>query len=206
MDVRAPAIFFFLPFSGSLTDLPASIGGYFAEPADHFPSLFSPLGLFAQFPYLLPNLICSALLVFAIITGYLLLEETHPDRQPWSTQEDLDASTAETPLFPTQGATANAAANLNTECYGTFDPVDVQHDELWHVRSDGEWIESPKNEKVFTRTVISFVLALGIFTYHSVSHSTSICGILCIARLWLELALTCSLDDLRSSPPYFSSG
>lgn len=88
--------------------------------------------------------------------------------QPWSTQEDLDATTAETPLLPTQGATANAAANLTTECYGTFDAVDVQRDELWRVKSNGEWIEDSSNDKVITRTVLTFVFALGIFTYHSV--------------------------------------
>jgi hypothetical protein len=89
--------------------------------------------------------------------------------QPWSTQADLDASTAETPLLPAQGATANAPVNLTTECYGTFDAVDVQRDETWHVKPNGDWVESsPSNDKVITRTVLTFVAALGIFTYHSV--------------------------------------
>jgi MFS family permease len=148
-----------------------SIGGYFATPAENFPSFFSSSGLFAKLPYLLPNVICAVLLVLAIIAGYFLLEETHPDRQPWSTQEDLDTSTAETPLLPAQGAVANAAANLTTESYGTFDAVDVQRDEVWHLKPNGEWVEnSPSNEKVLTKPVVMFVAALGIFTYHSVSY------------------------------------
>jgi hypothetical protein len=162
-------------------DFAASIGGYFAEPAKNFPSLFTS-SLFAKFPYLLPNLICVAMLVIAIICGYALLDETHPDMQPWSTQEDLDTSTAQTPLLPAQGATANAPANLTTECYGTFETVDMQRDELWRVKSNGELIEdSPSNDKVITRTVLTFVVALGIFTYHSVS-----CDVL---RLALENTL-----------------
>jgi len=135
----------------------------------NFPNFFSSSGLFARFPYLLPNLICTGLLVIAMAAGYVLLDETHPDMQPWSTQADLDASTAETPLLPAQGAMANAPSNLTTECYGTFDAVDVQRNEMWHVRSDGKWIEdSPSNDKVITGTVLTFVVALGIFTYHSV--------------------------------------
>lgn len=158
-------------------DCAASIGGYFAEPVKNFPS-FSPSGLFARFPYLLPNLICTALLIIAIVAGYVLLDETHPDMQPWSTQADLDNSTAETPLLPAQGATANAAANLTTECYGTFDTVDMQRDELWRVKSNGDWIEGPPlNEKVITKEVWAFVAALGIFTYHSVRSYLDGCRI-----------------------------
>ena len=99
-----------------------------------------------------------------------MLDETHPDMQPWSTQADLDATTAETPLFPAQGALANAPANLTAESYGTFDDVDAHPDELWRVKSNGDWIEedSPSHEKVITKTVLTFVIALGIFTYHSV--------------------------------------
>jgi len=106
-----------------------------------------------------------------MVAGYFLLEETHPDMQPWSTQADLDASTAETPLLPAQGALANAPSHLGRECYGTFDAVDVQHDEVWRVKSNGDWIEdSPADDKVINRTVLTFVVALGIFTYHSVRH------------------------------------
>jgi hypothetical protein len=137
----------------------------------NFPRFFSSTGLFAKFPYLLPNIICTGLLVIAIVAGYVLLEETHPDMQSWSTQEDLDTTTAETPLLPAQGAMANAPSNLTTDCYGTFDAVDVQHDEMWRVRSNGDWIEdSPSNDKVITGTVLTFVVALGIFTYHSMTY------------------------------------
>lgn len=91
--------------------------------------------------------------------------------QPWSSQSDLDATTAETPLLPAQGAIANAPANLTAESYGTFDDVDPHHNELWRVKSNGNWVEenSPSHEKVITKTVLTFVVALGIFTYHSVS-------------------------------------
>jgi hypothetical protein len=158
-------------YNPCFADVVASIGGYFAEPADNFPSLFSSTGVFAKFPYLLPNLLCTSLLLVTIIAGYFLLDETHPDMQPWSSQADLDATNAQTPLMPAQGALANAPANLTAESYGTFDDVDTHRDELWRLKSNGDWIEgnSPPHEKVITKTVLTFVIALGIFTYHSVS-------------------------------------
>lgn len=101
--------------------------------------------------------------------AYFLLDETHPDKQPHGFFEQYDATVAETPLLPAQGATADSAANLTADSYGTFNSVEVERDEVWRVRSNGDWVESPASEKVFTRPVIMFVIALGIFTYHSVS-------------------------------------
>lgn len=105
--------------------------------------------------------------------AYFLLEETHLDMQPEGSREDHNPIISQTPLFPDQGATADEPANLMTESYGTFNSIEVQHDETWHVRSNGDWVETPEYEKedqkVFTKTVLMFVVALGIFTYHSVS-------------------------------------
>ena len=43
--------------------------------------MFSQDGIFAKFPYLLPNLVCSAAVVFGLIVGILFLEETHEDKR-----------------------------------------------------------------------------------------------------------------------------
>src|SRR6266498_47889 len=114
-----------------------AIGGTFANPSHSFPSLFSPDGLFGAFPYLLPNLICAALLFISIVAGYLFLEETHPDLKPWSTPEDYETSTAETPLIATSGATADAGVDLRTDSYGTFNTVDFPEEERWNLNADG---------------------------------------------------------------------
>ncbi|KAF2032313.1 MFS multidrug transporter-like protein [Setomelanomma holmii] len=166
-----PRAYAVLPFVWSIgTIIGPSLGGYFAEPAQNFPSVFSPTGVFGKFPYLLPNLICASLLLLSIIMAYFLLEETHPDRQPHGLFEGYHAAIAETPLLPAQGATSDAQANLMHDSYGTFNAVEVQHDEMWRVRSNGEWVESPTSNKVFTWTVLQFVIALGIFTYHSMTY------------------------------------
>lgn len=177
-----------------LLTFPASIGGYFSEPAHNFPSVFSPTGLFAKFPYLLPNIICASLLLLSIIMAYFLLDETHPDKQPRGFFEQYDAAVAETPLLPAQGATADSAANLTADSYGTFNSV--ERDEIWRVRSNGDWTESPTSEKVFTRPVIMFVIALGIFTYHSVGPKRH-CSI--------SIRADSSADDVRSLASHLSS-
>jgi hypothetical protein len=115
------------------------------------------------------------MLLVAIIAGHFFLFETHPDMQPWSTPAHLDNTSAETPLLPTAGATAHAAANLTAESYGTFATVDIQKHESWHVKADGRSlsISSAHAEKVFTKNVVMLIIALGIFTYHSVSPTLS---------------------------------
>ncbi|KAJ9302278.1 hypothetical protein DTO271G3_1144 [Paecilomyces variotii] len=168
-----PRAYAVMPFVWSIgTIIGPAIGGLLAKPAEGFPSVFSPDGLFGEFPFLLPNLICSGLLLLSIIGGLLFLQETHPDMQPWSIPEEFDKSTAETPLLPPYGATANASADLRAESYGTFNQVDMHEDEQWQVRADGPMTPtspSPKI-KVFSGRVAMLVIALGIFTYHSMTY------------------------------------
>ncbi|KAF2633560.1 MFS general substrate transporter [Macroventuria anomochaeta] len=166
-----PRAYAVMPFVWSIgTIIGPSIGGIFSQPAENFPSMFSSTGLFAMFPYLLPNLMCSSLLILSMVMAYFLLEETHPDKRPGHHKEGDDTATANTPLLPAQGATADAPADLTSESYGTFNAVEVQHDEMWRVRSNGDWVEQPASEKVLTKTVVTFVVALSIFTYHSMTY------------------------------------
>lgn len=165
-----------MPFVWSIgTIIGPSIGGYFANPADNFSEIFSPDGIFGRFPYLLPNLICAILVLASIITGYFFLDETHPDMQPWSTPADLANTEAETPLIPAQAGTTTAAANLAQEAsYGTFNRVKADQEEEWTVHPNGRpnSVSSEDSPKVFTKQVIMLVVALGIFTWHSMSFDT----------------------------------
>lgn len=154
-------------------NLYSAIGGLLARPAEGFPSLFPADGLFGRFPYLLPNLVCSVLLFFSIIGGWLFLQETHPDMQPGNNHRFFEHISAEQPLLATSGATANAGVDLRAESYGTFNEVHLHEDETWNVRSDGTsspaW-KKPQKPKAFTWRVIMLVIALTIFTYHSMTY------------------------------------
>jgi len=170
-----------MPFVWSIgTIIGPSIGGYFAEPVKNFPSLFPRGSVFDYNPYLLPNLVCASLLLLSILAGYFFLFETHPDMQPWITREDLDYTSAATPLIPATGAVNNAAADLTTESYGTFAAVEIvdEHGQNIRdkamVRSNSETsmgsLRSASGQKVFTRQVIQLTVALGIYTYHAMAY------------------------------------
>ena len=158
-----------MPFVWSIgTIVGPAIGGYFSNPSENFPSLFTPDGSFARFPYLLPNVICASLLLVAIVAGFVAIEETHPDKQPWTTQETVEPN-AEIPFNAQNSSNQTAPADLSTGDYGTFNAVDVQEEENWYVKRSGRLAKS-KPRKVFTKRVVMLVVALGIFTYHSMTY------------------------------------
>lgn len=158
---------------GTHAKLLLAIGGLLARPSDSLPALFPHDGLFGRFPYLLPNLVCSFLLLLSIIGSWLFLQETHPEMQPGDRiQNYLDHPTVEQPLLATSGATANAAVDLRAESYGTFNQVNLYEEEQWNIQM-GEgplaWQKSAK-PKAFTWRIIMLVVALSIFTYHSMTY------------------------------------
>ncbi|KJF60975.1 MFS transporter, variant [Coccidioides immitis RS] len=169
-----PRAYAVMPFVWSIgTIVGPAIGGACSKPAETFPSIFPRSGLFGIFPYLLPNVICSVLLLISIIAGYLFLHETHPDMQTrytrMETHEDTEFGTA-LAAVATAGSLSCASADLRAKSYGTFNDVDMHEDEEWHVRPDGKLLPSPEPSKVFTRRVIMLIIALGIFTYHSMTY------------------------------------
>lgn len=177
-DQCAARAYAIMPFVWSIgTILGPSIGGYFAEPAKSHADLFSKHGVFAKFPYLLPNLICACLMIVSIVAGYICLDETHPDMLPWNDPhpEHAEHAEAETPLFATQAGMTTSGVDLrNVESYGTFNAVDSETDELWRVKSNGQpesdTLSSDERPKALTRRVVMLVVALGIFTYHSMTY------------------------------------
>ena len=186
-----------MPFVWSIgTIIGPALGGTLVHPAVTYPAIFSSSGVFARYPYLLPNLICAGLLLTSILAGYFFLAETHPNLQPWSNQADLDNSTATTSLMATSGAVADSGVDLRADSYGTFNQVDIQTEEKWIVNSDGSSrppsVSSQVREKIFTRPVVMLVVALGIFTYHSMTYDH-------LLPIFLE-------DDVVKGPSGHASG
>ncbi|KAI4132321.1 MAG: hypothetical protein LQ338_000782 [Usnochroma carphineum] len=170
-----PRAYAVMPFVWSIgTIIGPAIGGVASRPAISMPDVFSPSGIFGKFPYLLPNLICAALLLISICLGYFFLIETHPDLQPWSTHESNGNITVETPLMVTAGATADAGVDLRQDTYGTFNEVNISEEKRWNLNSDGSprapSVTSTIDNTVFTRRIVMLIIALGIFTYHSMTY------------------------------------
>lgn len=139
-----------------------AIGGLLAKPAESYPSLFLPTGLFGRFPYLLPNLVCSVLLIISIIFGWLFLYETHPDMQPGNDHISKDHDCI-TPLLA-------AGSDTGNRCYDTLrqpDPVSQIH-----LQEGNGWAVFERHESMspFTWKVSMLVVALAIFAYHSMTY------------------------------------
>lgn len=157
-----PRAYSVMPFVWSIgTILGPAIGGSFADPATAFPDTFSQDGLFGHFPFLLPNLICVCMLLTSIVLGYFLLEETHPDMQPRVMLPDSTYVSEETPLVQTADAIKTPAVDLRAERYGTFEGSD-----------DSQWrhaTHKTRPPQIFNRRVVALLVALGVFTYHSMT-------------------------------------
>lgn len=159
-----PRAYSIMPFVWSIgTIIGPAIGGTFADPHKSFPDTFSKEGIFGIFPYLLPNLICAAMLLISIIAGYTLLEETHPDMQPRVSLPDDTYVSDETPLIATADAIKKPAVDLRADTYGTF-----------NANTENEWpAKHPKHNpqvRIFTKRIIALIIALGLFTYHSMTY------------------------------------
>jgi hypothetical protein len=100
--------------------------------------------------------------MISILAGYFLLEETHPDMQPRVLLPDSTYTSENTPLIATADAIKTPAVDLRAETYGTFEGSD---DSIW--RHTQQKTAPPK---IFTKQVISLIVALGIFSYHSMTY------------------------------------
>ena len=56
-----------------------ALGGALAQPCESYPSIFPRGTLFDKYPFLLPNLVCTVILICGIVVGILFLEETHDE-------------------------------------------------------------------------------------------------------------------------------
>ncbi|KEF57930.1 uncharacterized protein A1O9_05852 [Exophiala aquamarina CBS 119918] len=72
---RAYSVMPFVWSAGSI--IGSAMGGYLAQPAKNYPSVFPPGGLFGQYPYLLPNLVAAIYIALTILVGAIFLKETN---------------------------------------------------------------------------------------------------------------------------------
>ncbi|KAI1377785.1 MFS general substrate transporter [Hypoxylon crocopeplum] len=164
-----PRAYSVMPFVWSIgTIIGPAIGGMLADPHNSWPNTFPRGTLFADFPYLLPNLCCAGLLLISICLGYFLLEETHPDMVPRVMLPDDTYVSDETPLMETSDAIKQPAVDLRSETYGTFRSRNS-------VELNRETVCSKEPEKkegfnIFTKRIMALVVALSIFTYHSMTY------------------------------------
>ncbi|KAK0354466.1 hypothetical protein LTR02_008710 [Friedmanniomyces endolithicus] len=178
-----PKAYAIMPFVWSIgVTIGPSIGGYFATPSNNFPGTPLDNELFRKFPYLLPNLLCASLMVVSILAGWLCLEETHPEMRPNTTSSlvtdertPIQSRTPRTSMLITGPMSMPAVDLTHPESYGTFTRVSEEAvEEEWNVRPDGSTRLPNESEtsgsKWLTRRVAMLMVALGLFTYHSMTY------------------------------------
>lgn len=194
-----PRAYSVMPFVWSIgTIIGPAIGGTFADPHTSFPNVFSEDGLFGRFPYLLPNLICAAMLLISILAGYFLLEETHPDMQPRISLPESTYVSEETPLVATADAIKTPAVDLRAETYGTFEGSD-----------DSAWRETKVKTKpphIFTKRVVALIISMGIFTYHSMTYDHLLPIFLEDDRVPLSSVSTSAFSSMGLNPFFCPGG
>lgn len=73
-----PRAYSIMPFVWGLGSiLGPALGGALAQPCIIYPNLFPRGTLFDRYPFLLPNLVCAAILAVGVLVGIFFLEETH---------------------------------------------------------------------------------------------------------------------------------
>lgn len=170
-----PKAFSVMPFVWSIgTIVGPAVGGTFANPVKTFPSVFPKGGFFDVFPWLLPNLICAVFMCASMLAGYLWLEETHPDLRKDSDPFVEHVIAEQTPMIAAAGITSDPAVDLRQESYGTFNEVELNKEEQWEVTSNGtdlpEYSEKLATTKWFTWKIAMLVVALAIFSYHTMCY------------------------------------
>jgi len=171
-----PRAFAVMPFVWSVGSIigPA-VGGILADPIKQYPEIFKPGGFLEEYPYALPNLFCSVVLVVGICIGILFFKETHAELKlrrdyglelgeklvglfclPFSRSKDIAADKRK--LLATDSPTR--------ETYSTFsDPPTV-------TTGDEPLFTPPSKplptEKTFTPQIIHLIISYGILAFHTI--------------------------------------
>ena len=58
-----------------------ALGGALAKPVESYPNVFAHGTIWERFPYLLPNLVCTIIVLCGVVVGILFLEETHEEKK-----------------------------------------------------------------------------------------------------------------------------
>ncbi|XP_031103857.1 protein ZINC INDUCED FACILITATOR-LIKE 1-like isoform X2 [Ipomoea triloba] len=66
-----------------------AVGGYFAQPAEKYPGIFSAESFFGKFPYFLPCLMISMFALVATVISFWLLETMHTHKKEHKEEHDV---------------------------------------------------------------------------------------------------------------------
>jgi|TARA_R110002003_G_scaffold219_8_gene16521 hypothetical protein len=101
----------------------SAMGGFLAQPAKFYPGTFAKDGIFARYPYLLPNLVAAIGILAAILQGMLFLEETLVRQEKDENgihQDHHDAVSERSRLLPPHGQPHSYGQHRGREVRGSM--------------------------------------------------------------------------------------
>ncbi|KAK6957501.1 hypothetical protein Daesc_000287 [Daldinia eschscholtzii] len=176
--------------------LGSAMGGFLAQPATFYPSLFPADGIFGRYPYLLPNLVSVVVIVLAIVQGMLFLEETNPRNAKTAHEAVFEEEAAgddvvdeRAPLFQRSKDRRSSAHSHSCAASDRLVfieeslplPVeqnfDLRRSSFGTVRSIKVLPSTPKQKEVyngraFNFTIIMVSVALVLVSYHQMAFNT----------------------------------
>ncbi|KAF2749656.1 MFS general substrate transporter [Sporormia fimetaria CBS 119925] len=187
VEKHQPRAYSIMPFVWCLgTIIGSSLGGILANPVASWPSQFSGT-IFDRFPYLLPNLVCTAVVIFGLLVGIFFLEETHEDRK-----HDRDRGVEMgrwllskichrhdyNPLAEKPGTLDELRSMLETDRQSDYDSA-ASSPTLCGSRTpvtrtpslslEREIKLSPETPKIFTNQICLIILSVGLLAFHTIS-------------------------------------
>ncbi|RSL89112.1 hypothetical protein CEP52_015011 [Fusarium oligoseptatum] len=190
-----PRAFSIMPLVWSLGSvIGPSFGGFFAEPAKQYPSLFGDIEFFKRFPFALPNLVLTIFFLISATCATLFLHETLPSKRghrDWGllVGDRIKRTLRRSPPAPS----TRRVSFVDGEATAPLLPSKVIP------KKHGREPYGQHNERVFTRQTIINLLAYSFLAFHSVAYDQ-------VLSVFLYHPVEDKTPDNFKFPFYFSGG
>ena len=160
------------------------LGGLLANPTYLYPSIFPRNSIWAEHPYLLPNLAISLLQLVTFIVALLVLKETHPSipARGLSVRRILKkffarrGRTKNTTYFPFTRASTGPETRQNIPEQYQFEDFRRERDRVRNSsdvgRFDRDEPATKPPSRVFTTQVILQIVAVSLFAFHKAASDS----------------------------------
>ncbi|KAL1822479.1 hypothetical protein ACET3Z_009257 [Daucus carota] len=150
-----------------------AIGGYFAQPAENYPNIFSEKSIFGRFPYFLPCLLISLFAFLVTIISFWLPETLHIHHGNKNEQCDAaDASENSMYNYKYRVDGVSRHGNKNEQC----DAADASENSMYKSRVDGvirskERLPSSKLSLLRNWPLMSAITVYCVFQLHDTAYA-----------------------------------
>ena len=190
-----PRAFSVMPLVWSLGSVVGpSFGGFLAQPAKEFPSLFGDSALFKRFPYLLPNLVAGVFFLISVAVASLFLRETLASKRD---EKDLGLIMGQrlTRAFRRPIRSPRRSSFVDGEATAPLVPGAV----VTRNHAAKSRLPPPGTTKVFTSQTVINLLVYTFLAFHSVAYDQNL-------PVLLNYPTVKETDNVTKLPFYFTGG